>query len=239
MAFELDSGGVLRWSSWADLPWLVHGFATRLAGDFRRPEPADTIGRFGAADLTLRTLRQLHSDIVRPASEASNAAEGDGLVSDAAGVLLGIRTADCLPLLLLDREQRAVAAVHAGWRGSVSQIAVRAVERMAADFGSRPEQLEALIGPCIGPDRCEVGPEVAKQFPAAAIRKIEGRPRPFLDLATANRLQLEQTGIPVERIHVAGLCTYARDDWFYSYRRDAERSGRMLAVIGLCDSPGA
>lgn len=239
MAFELDAIGVLRWSRWADLPWLVHGFATRLAGDFQRPEPQDTTGRFGAADLTLRTLRQVHSDIVRPASESSDDAEGDGLVSDADGVLLGIRTADCLPLLLLDPEQRAVAAAHAGWRGSAGQIAVRAVERMASDFGSRPEQLEALIGPCIGSDRYEVGPEVAKQLPAEAVREIEGRPRPFLDLATANRLQLEGIGIPAEQIHEAGLCTYDRDDWFHSYRRDAERSGRMLAVIGLRDSPGA
>ncbi len=116
MAFELDAIGVLRWSGWADLPWLVHGFATRLAGDFQRPEPKDTTARFGAADLTLRTLRQVHSNTVRPTSEASDATEGDGLVSNADGVLLGIRTADCLPLLLLDREQRAVAAVHAGWR---------------------------------------------------------------------------------------------------------------------------
>ena len=239
MAFELDAIGVLRWSRWADLPWLVHGFATRLAGDFQRPEPKDTTARFGAADLTLRTLRQVHSNTIRPTSEASDAAEGDGLVSNVDGLLLGIRTADCLPLLLLDREQRAVAAVHAGWRGSASQIAVRAVERMAADFGSRPEQLEALIGPCIGSDRYEVGPEVAEHFPPEAILEMEARPRPFLDLATANRLQLERVGLRSAQIHVAGLCTYSRDDWFHSYRRDADRSGRMLAVIGLRDSPGA
>ncbi len=116
---------------------------------------------------------------------------------------------------------------------------MRAVDRMASDFGSRPDQLEALIGPCIGSDCYEVGSEVAEQFPAAAIREIEGRPRPFLDLATANRLQLEEAGLPSAQIHVAGLCTYSRDDWFHSYRRDAARSGRMLAVIGLRDSPGA
>lgn len=236
MAFELDGAGVLRWSGWKNLPWLVHGFATRMAGDFQRPEPADTVARFGAAELTLRTLRQIHSDTVRPVGEATDDAEGDGLVSNAKGELLGVRTADCLPLLLLDRERRAVAAVHAGWRGSAAEIGVRAVERMIADFGSRPSQIEALIGPCIGADRYEVGPEVAEQFPAEAIREIEGEPRPFLDLATANRMQLERVGVPAAQIQVAGVCTYAREDWFHSYRRDADQSGRMLAVIGVRDN---
>jgi YfiH family protein len=236
MAFELDGTGVLRWSGWKDLHWLAHGFATRIAGDFQRPEPANTTALFGAAEMELRTLRQVHSDIVRPVGEASDDAEGDGLVSDAVGQLLGTRTADCLPLLLLDRERRAVAAVHAGWRGSAAEIGVRAVERMVADFGSRPAQIEALIGPCIGSDRYEVGPEVAKQFPAEAIREIAGRPRPFLDLATANRLQMEGVGVPASQIHVAGICTYSRADWFHSYRRDADQSGRMLAVIGLRDN---
>ena len=235
MSWDLDKAGVLRWTPWQELPWLVHGFSTRLAGDFKRPEPAGTPERFGAAEFELITLHQIHSDIVRAAFAAADGVEGDGLVTDQPRELLGVRTADCLPLLLLDRQNRAVAAVHAGWRGTSANIAALAVERMADDFGTSPNQLEALIGPCIGSDHYEVGPEVAEQFPPEVILEVQGKPRPFLDLAAANRLQLQDAGVPGRAIHAANLCTYTREDWFYSYRRSAD-AGRMLAVIGLRDN---
>jgi len=235
MSWDLDNAGVLHWSAWKELPWLVHGFSTRLAGDFERPTPADTPERFGAADFQLCTLKQTHSDIVRAAFAVTDDTEGDGLVTDQPKELLGVRTADCLPLLLLDRKNRAVAAVHAGWRGAAAGIASLAVDRMADDFGTKPNQLEALIGPCIGSDRYEVGLEVAEQFPPEVILEIQGKPRPFLDLIAASRLQLQDAGVPGRAIHAASLCTYSRQDWFYSYRRSAD-TARMLAVIGLRDN---
>lgn len=235
MSWDLDKSGVLHWSAWQELPWLVHGFSTRLAGDFQRPGPDDALKRFDAPDFELCTLKQTHSDIVRAAFESSRDAEGDGLVTDQPKELLGVRTADCLPLLLLDRKHRAVAAVHSGWRGAAAGITSLAVDRMADDFGTQPNQLEALIGPCIGSDHYEVGPEVAEQFPPEVILEIQGKPRPFLDLVAANRLQLQDAGVPGRAIHCASLCTYDREDWFYSYRRSAD-TGRMLAVIGLRDN---
>jgi YfiH family protein len=235
MSWDLDKAGVLRWPAWLELPWLVHGFSTRIAGDFQRPAPPDTPERFGAVDFKLITLHQIHSDIVRATFAAAEETEGDGLVTDQPGELLGVRTADCLPLLLLDRQNRAVAAVHAGWRGAAAGIASLAVERMTDDFGTQPNQLEALIGPCIGSDHYEVGPEVAEQFPPEVILEIQGKPRPFLDLVAANRLQLQDAGVPGRAIHCANLCSYTREDWFYSYRRSAD-AGRMLAVIGLRDN---
>lgn len=235
MSWDLDKAGVLHWSAWQEVPWLVHGFSTRLAGDFQRPGPEDTLERLGAPGFELCTLKQIHSDMVRAAFEATDTAEGDGLITNEPLELLGIRTADCLPLLLLDRQNRAVAAVHAGWRGSAANIASLAVERMAEDFGTQANQLEALIGPCIGSEHYEVGPEVAEQFPPDVILEIQGKPRPFLDLVAANRLQLQDAGVPGRAIHCANLCTYTREDWFYSYRRSAD-AGRMLAVIGLRDN---
>jgi YfiH family protein len=235
MSWNLDKAGVLHWSGWQELTWLVHGFSTRLAGDFQRPAPADTPERFGAPDFELCTLKQMHSDIVRAAFAATADAEGDGLVTDQPKELLGVRTADCLPLLLLDRQNRAVAAVHAGWRGAAAGIASLAIDRMADDFGTKPNQIEALIGPCISSDHYEVGLEVAEQFPPDVILEIQNKPRPFLDLVAANRMQLQDAGVPGRAIHVASLCTYTREDWFYSYRRSADAE-RMLAVIGLRDN---
>jgi YfiH family protein len=235
MSWHTDEGGVLRWSAWQELPWLVHGFSMRQAGDFRLPAPADTVQRFGAADFELCMLQQTHSDIVRAAFAATGETEGDGLVTNQPLELLGVRTADCLPLLLLDRHHRAVAAVHAGWRGTAANIASLAVDRMADDFGTQPNQLEALLGPCIGADHYEIGLEVAEQFPPEVILEFQGKPRPFLDLAAANRLQLQDAGVPGRAIHCASLCTYTREDWFYSYRRSGD-AGRMLAVIGLRDN---
>ena len=235
MSWDLDKAGVLHWSAWQELPWLVHGFSTRLAGNFERPEPADTPERFGAADFQLITLHQTHSDIVRASFAATPETEGDGLVTDHPGELLGVRTADCLPLLLLDRQNRAVAAVHAGWRGAAAGIASLAVDRMTDDFGTQPKQLEAVIGPCIGSAQYEIGLEVAEQFPPDVIREFQNKPRPFLDLVAANRLQLQDAGVPAKAIQCANLCTHSREDWFYSYRRAADAE-RMLAVIGLRDN---
>jgi YfiH family protein len=235
MSWDLDKAGVLHWAPWQELPWLVHGFSTRLAGDFQRPEPADTPQRFGAPGFELITLQQTHSDLVRAAFEASDGTEGDGLVTDQPLELLGVRTADCLPLLLLDRQNRAVAAVHAGWRGTTASIAALAIERMEHDFNTKPIQLEVLIGPCIGSDHYEIGPEVAEQFPPEVVREVQGKTRSFLDLTAANHLQLQEAGVPRRAIHTSKLCTFAREDWFYSYRRSAD-AGRMLSVIGLRDN---
>src|SRR5205823_616160 len=128
--------------------WLGHAFGTRL---FQPPD--------GVA-----TLRQIHSDVIVYAGRPGRLAEGDALLSDTPGRLAGVKTADCLPILLADERHRAVAAVHAGWRGAVSQIAPKAVEAMAARWNTRPEDLHAAIGPGIGQCCFEVGPEVAVQF---------------------------------------------------------------------------
>ncbi|HEV2444829.1 MAG TPA: polyphenol oxidase family protein, partial [Candidatus Sulfopaludibacter sp.] len=131
---------------------------------------------------------------------------------------------DCIPILLVDESRRAVAAVHAGWRGTAARIAARAVDAMRLRFGSRPEDLHAAIGPGIGPCCYEVGAEVAAQF------GIEGRAH--LDLPAINRAQLEEIGIRDSRIYVSSLCTMCREE-FYSFRRDKQAAGRMHSFVGI------
>lgn len=230
--------GMLRVEAWREIPWLVHGFSTRTAGDFSRAEVRErSLASTALGDLSWRAVGQIHSsrlwveadDGVAPRS--GQPAEADGLLTRRAGLLLSVQTADCVPLLLLDRKRRTVAAVHAGWRGTVKQIARRAVERMQSEFASRPADLEAAIGPAIGACCYEVGEDVAAQFDRRAVSARSGRPR--LDLSLANRLQLARAGIPMTQIRCAGLCTHCLGEQFYSYRRDGSRAGRMVAVIGI------
>jgi hypothetical protein len=252
VSFQFDSVGVLRLDAWQDLPWLAHGFTTRHAGDFAGLKPDSALlRRLGADGLPLATVRQIHSDRVCLLTDSQSAwappdrPEADALVSSLEGRLLGVRTADCLPLLFIDRRRRAVAAVHAGWRGTKQQIAARAVERMGAEFGSPPQDLEAAIGPGIQACCFEVGPEVAEQFDpslvlapgkdgvrASSALRASPRRNPRVDLAEANRRQLLEQGIPAEAIWSADHCTCCREADFFSYRRSADAE-RMLAFIGI------
>jgi YfiH family protein len=208
--FYRDAHQLYRSRNLDALPWLVHGFGTRHAD-------------VPALVSTLATLKQVHSAIcVAAAGRAGTLGEGDALLEDAPGAAVAVKTADCIPILLADARLRAVAAVHAGWRGTVAEIARAAVSAMRERFGSRAEDLHAAIGPAIGGCCYEVGPEVAARFGR------EGRVR--IDLAEENRRQLEAAGVP--SIGMAGLCTMCRDE-FHSFRRDRESAGRMHSFIGL------
>jgi len=234
MSFHLGADGVLRWQPWEEIPWLVHGFSTRGAGDFSPlaegagvPTPWDDEG------LRLTWLRQIHSDLLLvdggdPA--AAERPEGDGLLTRQAGLLLGIRTADCLPLLFVDRRSQTVSAVHAGWRGTAKRIAARAVETLHREFGVMPSDLEVAVGPGIGSCCYEVGPEVAGEFDGFVAER-DGRPH--LDLVSANRAQLREAGVPAEQVRASEMCTACATKRFYSYRKEGAQAGRMLAVVGI------
>jgi len=225
---------MIRVCGWQELPWLTHGWTSRIAGDFRRlPAGAKLNRRLAVKRMELRLLRQVHSNqihVVRSLESDSGRPEADGLVSGQAGLLLGVRTADCLALLFVDRRRRAVAVVHAGWRGTVHGIAARAVETMQQEFGSIPKGIEVAIGPGIGKCCFEVGEEVAGQF---APNVVAGGKKRCVDLDAANRRQLLQAGILGEKIWSSNLCTHCTPQQFFSYRRDGDAAGRMLAVIGV------
>ena len=179
------------------------------------------------------TLRHVHSDRVLEAGRLPDReAEGDGLVTNQIGLSIGIRTADCVPLLILDSTTRAVAAVHAGWRGTASGIARRAVERLQASYDSLPGELYAAIGPCIRACCYQVGEEVAARFAGAGdVLQPDGPGKYRLDLAAANRLQLEESGLKPDHVFDCQLCTCCLADRFFSYRREPANPGRLLAAI--------
>ena len=194
------------------LPWLVHGFGTRLS---------DIPAHFGQ----LATLKQIHSSSCVPAEgRAGILGEGDALIENTPGSVVAVKTADCIPVLLADDRLHAVAAVHAGWRGTVAHIVARAVESMAARFGTRPDDLYAAIGPGIGKCCYEVGPEVAAHF--------GGKGRAHIDLTAANRQQLQEIGVTPARIYASNLCTMCGPE-FHSFRRDKEAAGRMHSFAGI------
>jgi YfiH family protein len=214
--FYKDFREVYRVSELDELPWLVHGFGTR-----RAEVPAN-----------LTTLKQIHSSTcVVAGGRAGVLGEGDALLENTPGSAIAVKTADCVPILLVDPRHHAVAAVHAGWRGTAAEIVRRAVEHLRREFDAASSDLEAAIGPAIGPCCYEVGPEVAAHFPKSLETGNPGRPH--VDLAGANRRQLLTSGLDPARIYTSGLCTMCLPDEFHSYRRDKQDAGRMFSFAGL------
>jgi polyphenol oxidase len=216
------------------------------------------------AQISLITLQQVHSDIVYVVRAAApGVPQGDAAICDRAGLLLGIQAADCVAILMADTRRRVVAAVHAGWRGTLARILAKTLGRMRLEFGTKPEDIVAALGPAIGPCCYEVGPEVAQSFAgqfACAAEWFEGpferlaagdepnplpwlsmmspghepaRERVRLDLRAANRWQLIDAGVPPQNIAVSSLCTGCRSDLFFSYRKEGAATGRMMSVIGI------
>jgi YfiH family protein len=214
--FYLDSNQTYRVSELDEFDWLVHGFGTRRA---------DIPARFER----LATLKQVHSaECVAGAGRGGVLGTGDALLENTPGAVVAVKTADCIPLLLVDPGHRAVAAVHAGWRGTVAGIAQRAVAALGAQFGSRAGDLHAAIGPAIGKCCYEVGPEVAARF------GVDGRAH--IDLAETVRRQLEAAGVGGQRIYMSGLCTQCRAGEFHSFRRDGAAAGRLYSFVGILET---
>ena len=207
-----------------------------------------------AGNWTLAGCWQVHGADIRVVHSAAEASPRpgvlgddqycDALVSDTANVLLGVKTADCVPILLGDPVSRAFAAVHAGWRGTSASIIKHAIETLAREYGSRAEHLRAAIGPAANVCCYEVGSDVIdvfkERFPQAGQLfqpTRDGHAR--IDLQTANRHQLIEAGMSAERIHIAPFCTMDRNDLFFSYRREKHlhgRVGRLMSVIGTAGS---
>lgn len=171
----------------------------------------------------------------RPAQQEQEKA--DAIVTDVPGVTLMMRFADCVPVLVYDPVRRAVALVHAGWKGTVQKVVSVALRAMRASFGSHPEDLLAAIGPSIGPDHYEVGPDVVAQvveaFGADAAFLLKALPngKALLDLWSANELLLHQAG--VKQVEVTGLCTACDTRDWYSHRAEKGKTGRFAALFAL------
>lgn len=233
-------------------PSLVHGFTDREGGvsegrhatlNFGRrwgdlPEAVDenlrrVAASAGFAPGDLRLVRQVHGDAVLRVTSLGPDSEADALWArrEDAPVVVGVLTADCVPILLADRGGTAVAAIHSGWKGTVRDIAGATVRTLAAD-GVEPAELVAAIGPCIEVEAFEVGEEVAAQFDPAFVRRDLG-PRPHVDLVATVRAQLLAAGVPADHIARVGGCTWRHPERWFSYRRDGAGIGQMLTFIGF------
>ena len=190
------------------MDWLEHGFGTRNAV---------------LDQAAMASLKQIHSAISFTAEKPGCVGEGDALVTRVPGVAVSVRTADCFPVLLADPQSRAVAVVHAGWRGTATGVVRASLARMHTEFGTEPENVYAAIGPGIGRCCYEVGAEVARQFGLLEA----GR----LDLAVENRTQLIAAGLRPDRIDHVGGCTFCHPEQFFSWRRDHDPAGRMISFI--------
>jgi YfiH family protein len=185
-------------------------------------------------------VRCLEVNRSRPSDAVSPSLEADALWTDEDGAMVGVRTADCVPVLLEDPVGRRVAAVHSGWKGTIAEISRRAVEALC-HAGSSPAELRAAIGPCIGRCCYAVDEGLAKRFGAEFGADVVERgerssplaadpQQPRLDLTQAVKLSLERAGVPIRQIDVLSVCTSC-DARFFSHRRDAGKTGRQLAVI--------
>jgi polyphenol oxidase len=279
-----------------ELPWLWSGFSTRVGGLSRayceEGAPGELNLGFTADDdreavtgnrrllaeaitgstaTPLITMRQFHSNLLVGVNTQKASRErpyrGDGLITAQPGLLLGVLTADCIPVLVADRRRRVVGAFHAGWRGTAKRIVETGVGRMRLEFGSRPADLMAAIGPGIGPCCYAVGEEVLAEFDSQfaygreLFREVpdsdvvrhrypmlflnqrapgHGQPgtRLHVDLIEANRRQLLDCGVPAQSIQAIGGCTQCNPELFFSHRGAQGRAGRMMAVIGICARVG-
>ncbi len=280
---------VLRANCLAREKWLMHGFSTRMGGvsalEGKRvlnlghvewdtdanvqQNRARWLAALGgsaksAAKLQLVTMKQIHSDAIRDVSEApARPPKGDALITATPGLVLAVQTADCIPILLADPKQRVVAAVHAGWRGTLARIVQKTVGRMTMLHGTRPADVVAALGPGVGRCCYPVGLEVVQQFNSQFAEARDWFDGPFdrlvtddspnplqwlnqmppghqpppptanLDLAAANRWQLLDAGVKPKNISTSDLCTACHVSRLFSYRAERGHTGRMMGTIAI------
>ena len=277
--------------AWDKFPWLWHGFSTRQGGvsraycfedspgelnlGYSNADSYDAVARNRALFIEavsddsatqLITVRQIHSNLVRAVDAADAGRErpwmADGIITSEPGLLIGIQTADCIPVLVADKKRKVVAAFHAGWRGTVKRIVETGIARMRLEFGSRPQDLVAAIGPGVGPCCYAVGEEVQSQFDSQLVysrelfhevysadavhnkypmlfltQRAPGHspigPNLHLDLVEANGRQLLDAGLSPRSIQIIGGCTSCQTELFFSHRASKGYAGRMMAAIGI------
>lgn len=238
------------------LAGFPHGFTTRRggrsAGPFRSLNLGGGVGDAqeavrenwdalaAATGLRFARVKQVHGDrvvVARGPSEPTE--EADAVVSREPGIAACVAVADCVPILVGDPRTGSVAAVHAGWRGTLAHAAARAVELLCRETGAHPGDLLAAVGPSIGPCCYEVSPELAQAFRDSLGARV-AEPRSCgsrIDLWLANELVLRKAGLDRDRIEVLGRCTACEPDTFFSHRRDRGQTGRQVGFIAPSSGP--
>ncbi|MEX2601544.1 MAG: peptidoglycan editing factor PgeF [Balneolaceae bacterium] len=190
------------------------------------------LGSLSLAPDSLAIARQVHGSQVNEVHRGGVYPDTDALLTDTPGLALGIQVADCAAVLIADPVRRVVAAVHAGWRGALDEIVPKTVERMASGYRSQPEDLRVYISPAICQKFFEVGEEVSSRFPPRFVDNHFGR-KPHVDLKGFIVSQLAGAGVKEGHVQVDQGCTWLDRDRFYSYRREGDQAGRMLAMVWL------
>jgi YfiH family protein len=242
----MDDTGFITIAALDQVATVRHVFTTRQNGlgarnnGIKSPGDWDAVAEaFGIGPDRLVTVNQVHGETIVNVDgrnyRSMKTVPADALLTDARGIAIGVETADCVPVLLVDPLTPAVGAVHAGWRSTVKKIVQKAVTTMRDEFGSDPSRMIAAIGPAIGPECYEVDEPVMGPVREAfsfwkEISSPRGNDRWGLDLVKLNRIELVQAGLSEGNVHSLGLCTSCRRDLFYSFRAEG-RTGRMLSVI--------
>lgn len=231
--WQLKASRDLSWLECELLRPFPHGFFTRNA--HRSPGPLAAV--LGHPEDQAYHLTQIHSALVFDAEKVTVGLEGDGLVSATPGITAWAKSADCVPVLLLEPERSVVAAVHAGWRGTAAQILPRAIRHMILR-GARPERIRVVLGPAISGDYYPVHRTVAEEvvktilYPAKALIPDAEEGKVRLDVREVNRQQALSLGVSEPNIALAPHCTYQEKQLFFSYRREG-RTGVQFSGIGI------
>lgn len=230
------SDALLRPTVFGNAPSLVAGFTTRAFAGAEPDAVAEARRRLGALHgfEAVVSAGQVHGADVAVVREGGHASAHDGLVTDQAGLLLTVVSADCALVLLADAEAGVLGACHSGWRGTVADIAGKTVEAMRG-LGADARRVRAWVAPCIGVGAFEVGEEVATHFSSDAVVRRPEWPRPHVDLRAALTAQLRAAGVPDEGAEFSDACTASDLGRFYSYRAEGGTAGRMIAFVGLRD----
>jgi polyphenol oxidase len=248
----------LQVPKWEKQEGLLHGFLGRRGGKSAGPYATlnlafgvgddkqtvkdnlcDMKRAVGIHDRRIVTMKQVHGDGILEISDGrlKQAGEADGMVTAASDIYLGVLTADCVPILFAAPERRVAAAVHAGWRGTLSGIAIKMIAYLGERYSLSPAALEVALGPSIGSCCYEIGADVSvpmiQRWKGLAERTLESRDgKTFLDLRELNSLQLREAGVPPEKIHRVDPCTSCAADDFFSYRRERRATGHQMSFIG-------
>jgi hypothetical protein len=238
---------IIKSSLFAKYPEVVFGFSTKIGlnrippycfnlsfniGDDNSTVKENREAFFGELNINNDQVcfqKQIHSDIITCVQSSGNCGESDALITDKPYLALSITSADCTPIFIYDSENKIVAAIHSGWRGTQQKITLKAVNKLIDMYNSKPENLIVFIGPSISQKNYEVGVEVARLFDEKYLKKIDSRY--YLNVSKNNYDMIVETGISESQIEYSDLCTYDEAELLHSYRRDGAISGRALGLI--------
>lgn len=242
---------IIKSKLFAGFPNLVHGMSTKFGAVNEPPffnnlssrvgDKAENVtankkefySSLGIEESLLAIPHQVHSDNIQIVDKPGFYADTDGLITSRKDLFLVISTADCVPVMIYDRRNSVIAAIHSGWRGTQKNITGKVIEMLIRNFKSEPEDLVIFIGPGISSEHFEVGKDVSEMFEQKYV--IQRGEKYYVNILENILDQIKNFEVKQEQIEFSEKCTFAEKDYLHSYRRDRDKSGRMFSVIGIRD----